>query len=92
MIGSMSARVEIPLFPLGNAATTFDVGTDAHIVDVSQQPVGLPGSGTRGERRFRILERLCHLRPMFEITHAGSPDCFVVVLTRCRRFARLLQT
>jgi len=97
----MSARVEIPLFPLGTvlfpggplplrifetryidlvrrclrdgtgfgvvliregveaggAATTFDVGTYARIVDFSQQPDGLLGIGAQGERRFRILER-----------------------------------
>jgi len=97
----MSARVEIPLFPLGTvllpggplslrifetryidlvrrclrdgtgfgvvliregveaggAATTFDVGTFARIVDFSQQPDGLLGIIALGERRFRILER-----------------------------------
>jgi hypothetical protein len=97
----MSARVEIPLFPLGTvlfpggplplrifetryidlvrrclrdgtgfgvvliregveaggAATTFDVGTYARIVDFSQQPDGLLGISALGERRFRILER-----------------------------------
>lgn len=97
----MSARLEIPLFPLGTvlfpggplplrifetryidlvrrcmrdgtgfgvvliregaeagtAATTFDVGTYARIVDFSQQPDGLLGISAQGERRFRILER-----------------------------------
>jgi len=97
----MSARIEIPLFPLGtvlfpggplplrifetryidlvrrclrdgtgfgvvliregaeagSAATTFDVGTYARIVDFSQQPDGLLGISAQGERRFRILER-----------------------------------
>lgn len=41
----------------GGAATTFDVGTYARIVDFSQQPDGLLGVSARGERRFRILER-----------------------------------
>ena len=41
----------------GSAATTFDVGTYARIVDFSQQPDGLLGISAQGERRFRILER-----------------------------------
>jgi Lon protease-like protein len=41
----------------GTAATTFDVGTYARIVDFSQQPDGLLGISAKGERRFRILER-----------------------------------
>jgi Lon protease-like protein len=41
----------------GGAATTFDVGTYARIVDFSQQPDGLLGIRAQGERRFRIHER-----------------------------------
>ena len=41
----------------GGAATTFDVGTYARIVDFSQQPDGLLGIHAAGERRFRILAR-----------------------------------
>jgi Lon protease-like protein len=41
----------------GGAATTFDVGTYARIVDFSQQPDGLLGIQAAGERRFRILAR-----------------------------------
>jgi hypothetical protein len=41
----------------GGAATTFDVGTYARIVEFSQQPDGLLGIQAAGERRFRILAR-----------------------------------
>jgi Lon protease-like protein len=39
----------------GGAATTYDVGTYARIVDFSQQSDGLLGIRAIGERRFRIL-------------------------------------
>jgi len=39
----------------GGAATTYEVGTYARIVDFSAQPDGLLGIRAAGERRFRIL-------------------------------------
>jgi Lon protease-like protein len=40
----------------GGAASTYDVGTYARIIDFSQQPDGLLGIRALGERRFRILQ------------------------------------